>query len=918
MSELIRFKRGIKSQLPALNTGEPAFCTDTNEFFIGTDIGNFKINSGSGNSYLLELNRWNVKNDGTDAVNTSIGINNGLAWASTQGYTEVVLPKGTYLIDETNPIQPQSNMTLNLGGATLKIRSNNLVSYTVICFKNNQVFSRVTNGIIQGDKDTHDYYYLDSNGANGKAWSIWTPNKTYAVGDKVMPTNTVADNYSVYWQCTVGGTSGNTEPTWNTSPNNNTIDNTITWKAYSRHTHEWGYGIAVGVNSAINLNTKFISVDNLEIFNCIGDGVTVQGNYGQLYVSGSTLNFDGSWSQGSLNSDGTINSSDTTKIVSNLNINLNQTIINKYGYFGIYGDSYGSLGNGVITMFYDVTFYKSDNTFISSLTNLEIFDEVKVPTGANYAKIALHQGTIPPSGSCSLTFKCPEFPKYTFIEKCNIHDCRRLGVSISPAKYVFIRGNDIFNIKGTAPQGSIDIEDGYRQNQFIYIEDNNLHDCSTGLSVVAGRRITIARNRFYINTLTVWDKADFVSVKDNHFIKSGVNLYGDVLFTGNYVQASIVNATDGNTFTTWTASNAYSVGNLIVPTISNGYYYQCITSGTSGTIEPSWSTSTINTVTDGTAVWRLVRKSRDLEIHSCDFYNCAVVINKVTSYKLRINGSKFINNDDKYGVLGLGYTISFTGQPQIFQNCVFDGDDYNYTNYILNATKGNWIYDNVKFLNLQKLSGVPPGVYRNCEFLKVSNLTLGINSSLDADFEFIGCKFDSVNTNAALTLITVNNAKSLKMSNCLFLMIDGYTVKIQAVSDEVILRGNRFKYPNSSYTADIIRVEDTFTGNLISIEGNTFTSNKTPIGFNNLVTTNTTAKIFVKNNDLIGATLNTNGKEIKLNNIVNGVPNSYDSGTTSNRPTNGNYIKRMYFDTTLGKPIYWSGTIWVDANGAAV
>lgn len=41
------------------------------------------------------------------------------------------------------------------------------------------------------------------------------------------------------------------------------------------------------------------------------------------------------------------------------------------------------------------------------------------------------------------------------------------------------------------------------------------------------------------------------------------------------------------------------------------------------------------------------------------------------------------------------------------------------------------------------------------------------------------------------------------------------------------------------------------------------------------------------------------------------------SGTTSNRPTTVN-IGYSYFDTTLGKPIWWKGTVWVDATGTTV
>ena len=44
------------------------------------------------------------------------------------------------------------------------------------------------------------------------------------------------------------------------------------------------------------------------------------------------------------------------------------------------------------------------------------------------------------------------------------------------------------------------------------------------------------------------------------------------------------------------------------------------------------------------------------------------------------------------------------------------------------------------------------------------------------------------------------------------------------------------------------------------------------------------------------------------------------SGTTANRPTEGLFPGRPYFDTTLGQPIWVNaaGTGWVDATGSAV
>lgn len=42
------------------------------------------------------------------------------------------------------------------------------------------------------------------------------------------------------------------------------------------------------------------------------------------------------------------------------------------------------------------------------------------------------------------------------------------------------------------------------------------------------------------------------------------------------------------------------------------------------------------------------------------------------------------------------------------------------------------------------------------------------------------------------------------------------------------------------------------------------------------------------------------------------------SGPTKFRPTEGLFIGRQFFDTTLGYPIWWSGTKWVNSSGTGV
>jgi hypothetical protein len=42
------------------------------------------------------------------------------------------------------------------------------------------------------------------------------------------------------------------------------------------------------------------------------------------------------------------------------------------------------------------------------------------------------------------------------------------------------------------------------------------------------------------------------------------------------------------------------------------------------------------------------------------------------------------------------------------------------------------------------------------------------------------------------------------------------------------------------------------------------------------------------------------------------------SGTTANRPTERLQVGEYYFDTTIGRPIWYNGTNWINAAGTVV
>jgi len=106
--------------------------------------------------YVIELDRWSISKEGTNALETSKGINSALLWADLEGYSRISFPRGTYLIDETTPVLPRSYSTIDLAGSTLKINPNDLEGYSVVNFDTVR-HARLTNGIILGDRDQHTY-----------------------------------------------------------------------------------------------------------------------------------------------------------------------------------------------------------------------------------------------------------------------------------------------------------------------------------------------------------------------------------------------------------------------------------------------------------------------------------------------------------------------------------------------------------------------------------------------------------------------------------------------------------------------------------------------------------------------------------------------------------------------------------------
>lgn len=119
------------------------------------------VTASASSSYVIELNRWNIKNDGTDSLATTKGINDALVWAKSQGYNHILLPSGTYKLKIDNTsfscIVMQSGMHFEMAdGCKLELETNSSPWYRIFEVKGLRSV-KITGGRIIGDKKTHIY-----------------------------------------------------------------------------------------------------------------------------------------------------------------------------------------------------------------------------------------------------------------------------------------------------------------------------------------------------------------------------------------------------------------------------------------------------------------------------------------------------------------------------------------------------------------------------------------------------------------------------------------------------------------------------------------------------------------------------------------------------------------------------------------
>lgn len=271
------------------------------------------------NSYVVDLVKWNIKNDGTDSTATTKGINDALAWAKSQGFNHMVLPEGVYKlkIDPTSfsCIVLPSGMHFEMAdGCSLALDTNSSPWYRVFQVKG-ITNTKITGGKIIGDKVTHIYeigvkFARGGVNADGslndnpnfirsevvdryenpgllKAFRLWSIPGVSATGYSFYQyKDTVSSSTLVGFR--TNGQFAPASPTgrgWfapieacnkmifvvdiTTSPLSDAQIAQINAKVDSQnYTHEWGQGIEIA-------GSNNIEVSSVDISNCTGDAISM-------------------------------------------------------------------------------------------------------------------------------------------------------------------------------------------------------------------------------------------------------------------------------------------------------------------------------------------------------------------------------------------------------------------------------------------------------------------------------------------------------------------------------------------------------------------------------------------------------------------------------------------------------------------
>ncbi|MCA1025654.1 chitobiase/beta-hexosaminidase C-terminal domain-containing protein [Cytobacillus kochii] len=288
------------------------------------------MTSHKGLTYVIELDRWGIRKDGTNPDATAKGLDYAVQWAKDNGYSKAFLPSGHYLVRLQLNSRSSSGTTPHVvkmpddfhfeldRNALIEVETNSWTNYDVVLF-NNAINSRVSGGKIKGDRKTHKFEIYTSFVRGGinpdgtlnddpnwirtpildrlsegilSMFRVWLPDKLpnatgyhFAQWKDVISPNSLAGyrNNGLFAPNAPTGRGWFAEPDLankmiiaiditNNPLTDEEVSNLRIKLDHQYFTHESGYGVAIygGYN---------VEVDHMELFDFTGDGVLTGTGY---------------------------------------------------------------------------------------------------------------------------------------------------------------------------------------------------------------------------------------------------------------------------------------------------------------------------------------------------------------------------------------------------------------------------------------------------------------------------------------------------------------------------------------------------------------------------------------------------------------------------------------------------------------
>ncbi|UVI31511.1 right-handed parallel beta-helix repeat-containing protein [Paenibacillus spongiae] len=303
----------------------------------------------------------------------------------------------------------------------------------------------------------------------------------------------------------------------------NTHDYSKKDNKYTAGTHESGYGIMT--EGAENLSVEGIKAEYFT-----GDGMVIGGK-GTLVKDIYASHFE----SGSFDAAGKRNV-DKNSIRTKVPIPFTNPIFLNEQTFEV-------TNNINLPRTFDIYFYKSDNTFLTSIKNASVQKILQIPTGA--AKFHLVFKKTVTAGTYVEVWN-KTVSKNIVVKDSEFAFNRRQGITIGGGDQVQILNNVFHDMKGIAPQSGIDIEGGFGENGHrntnIKIKDNEFYNnAAYDLILYDGWNAIVEGNHFAskgVIGLAVSPPFTGAVVRNNHFDGTRIVAYHDVTFIDNRMNDS--------------------------------------------------------------------------------------------------------------------------------------------------------------------------------------------------------------------------------------------------------------------------------------------------------------------------------------------------------------------------------------------